>query len=209
MAGAIMKHSGSKGFTLLELLVAMAILGILLTLGSWGSAELLQRWQGWRGIQQLLDDCREAQAHAGRGNGSAMVGGALVSARSFLVFDVPGGRFTLYDWVDTDGDGRPENGESRRVWGRELPPGVRFGLVSGVDRKACGNATGAPAAAVTFGSAGYPPCDGRPCLKFDQQGFSSMGPGAIYLVDGAQSYALTATRPGHFTTCRWDGREWR
>jgi len=49
-------------------------------------------------------------------------------------------------------------------------------------------------AAISFGTDAYPPCNGRPCLKFDQQGFSAMGPGAVYLVDGTQSFALTATR---------------
>lgn len=209
MARPLSMPAGSRGVTLLELLVAVAILGTLLALGGWGSAAVLQRWQGWRGIQQVLDDCREAQARAERGSGTALQGGALVTARSFLVFDPPAGRFALYDWEDADGDGRPEAGESRRVWSRELPPGVRFGWAAGIDRKACGNAPGVPAAAVTFGSAGYPPCDGRPCLRFDHQGFSAMGPGAVYLVDGAQSYALTATRPGHFTSCRWDGAAWR
>jgi prepilin-type N-terminal cleavage/methylation domain-containing protein len=198
-----------RGTTLLELLIALAIVGILLAAGSWGSAEVIQRWQSWRGAQQVLEDLREAQAHAERSGGFALNGGALVMARSFLVFEPEGRRYALFAWQDGDGDGEPEAGETRRVWGRELPPAVRFGWATGVDRKACSNADGSPSVPVTFGTAGYPPCGGRPCLKFDQQGFSSMGPGAVYLADGDQSYALTATRPGHFTMCRWDGSQWR
>jgi DNA repair protein RadC len=37
-------------------------------------------------------------------------------------------------------------------------------------------------------------------------GFSVMGPGAVYLNLGEQSLAVTGTRPGHFTLCEWDGR---
>jgi len=136
-------------------------------------------------------------------------GGALVTTRSFLVFEPDQRRYALFDWQDADGDGTPEAGESRRIWTRELPPAVRFGWATGINRKACSNQSGAPASAITFGTAGYPPCEGRPCLKFDQQGYSSMGPGAVYLVDDRQSFALTGTRPGHFTVCRWDGSAWR
>lgn len=198
-----------RGLTLLELLVVLAIVGILVAAGSWGSAGVVQRWQVWRGGQQVLEDFKEAQAHAERGGGLVLSGGALVTARSFLVFEPEIRRYVLYDWHDADGDGRPEADESRRIWTRELPPAVHFGWAAGIDRKACSNGAGPPSAAITFGTAGYPPCEGRPCLKFDHQGFSAIGPGAVYLVDGAHSFALTATRPGHFTLCRWDGQQWR
>lgn len=203
------RAANQRGVTLLELLVALAIVGILLAVASWGSAEVVQRWQTWRGAQQVLEDLREAQAHAERSGGFVFNGGALVTARSFLVFEPEMKRYGLFAWQDSDGDGVPEVGESRRIWSRVLPPAVNFGWAAGVDRKACSNGDGTPTLPITFGTTGYPPCEGRPCLKFDKQGFSSMGPGAVYLVDGNQSFALTATRPGHFTLCRWDGRQWR
>jgi prepilin-type N-terminal cleavage/methylation domain-containing protein len=198
-----------RAFTLLELLVVLAILGLLAVAGGWGSSQVVRRWQAWRGVQQVLEDFKEAQAQAERAGSQGFNGGTLEMARSFLVFEPNARRYQLYRWQDRDGDGRPGDGESSRVWSRELPPSVRFGWVAGVDRKACSNGEGSPAAAVTFGTADYPPCNGRPCLKFDQLGFSAMGPGAVYLVDGEGSFALTATHAGHFTVCRWDGRQWR
>ena len=197
-----------RGITLLELLLVLTIVGIVATTAIWGSRQTVQRWQAWRGVHQVLEDFKEAQAQAERAGGVALDGGALVTARSFLVFEPEARRYLLYRWQDSNGDGRPGEGESRRIWTRQLPPTVTFGWDTEIDRKACSNSEGRPAAAVTFGTAGYPPCSGRPCLKFDQQGFSSIGPGAVYLVDGGQSFALTATRPGHFTLCRWDGRQW-
>lgn len=198
-----------RGLTVLELLLALAVAAILAAAGHWGSAQLLQRWQLWLGGQQLLEDLKSAQARAERGNGFAYRNGALVMTRSFLVFEPEARRYTLFDWVDDNGDGTPEAGEARRVWLRELPAGVAFGWRRGISLKACGNAPGAPAAPVTFGTAGYPPCGGLPCLKFDQQGYSSIGPGGIYLTAGAESLALTATRPGHFTMCRWEESRWQ
>ena len=204
----MMAIDARRGLTVLELLMVLAIIGILMTAGGWGTAEVVQRWQTWRGGQQVLEDFKEAQARAERGGGFVFNGGGLVMAKSFLVIEPEARRYALYDWHDADGDGQPEDGESRRIWTRELPPAVHFGWAAGIDRKACSNAAGTPSAAITFGTAAYPPCNGRPCLKFDQQGFSTMGPGAVYLVDGTQSFALTATRPGHFTLCRWDGSQW-
>jgi len=143
--------------------------------GKLGTAVVVQRWQTWRGGQQVLEDFKEAQARAERGGGFVFSGGTLVTARSFLVFEPETRRYGLYDWHDADGDGQPEAGESTRIWIRELPPAVHFGWAVGINYKACSNVAGTPSAAITFGTAAYPPCNGRPCLKFDQQGSAPWG----------------------------------
>lgn len=198
-----------RGLTVLELLLALAVTAILAVIGHWGSAALLQRWQLWLAGHQLLEDLKMAQARAERGNGFTYRNGVLVVTRNFLTFESDARRYALFEWVDENGDGTPASGETRRLWLRELPTGVDFGWRGGINLKACSNSPGAPTAPVTFGTAGYPPCGGLPCLKFDQQGYSSIGPGGIYLTAGEGSLALTATRPGHFSMCRWDGSRWR
>ena len=45
-------------------------------------------------------------------------------------------------------------------------------------------------------------------VKFDDNGFSVMGPGAVYLSNGKKTHAITVTRPGHITVCAWNGQRW-
>ena len=68
---------------------------------------------------------------------------------------------------------------------------------------------GAPTSAITFASPAYEPCADRPCIKFDQHGFSVIGPGAVYLREGEQTLAITGTRPGHFAMCEWGVERWK
>lgn len=197
-----------RGFSLLELLLVLALVGALLCLGSWGSAAWVRRWQVTRGVGQLYEDLKQAQTTAEQAGNTALVDGALVARRSFLVFNPEQTRYSLYQWQDVDGDGVPQPGENRRIWERQLPPGVEFAVAEGIGLRACSNQPGAPSGPITFNTAGYPPCLGQPCIKFDNQGFSVMGPGAAYLTNGDRHVALTLTRPGHFTLCRWDGSRW-
>lgn len=204
-----MRHlPGAAGFTLLELLCVMAISGVLLTITAWGSGAILRDWQVQRAAQQMLEDLKSAQRHAELRGSSILSDGRLHSRRSFLVFAPSSNSYALYGWQDDNGSGTAEPGESALIWRRDLPPGVSFGWSAAVDRKACSNPSGVPGGAVTFASPTYPPCDDRPCVKFDSHGFSVMGPGSIYLNRAESSYALSMTRTGLPTLCKWRGGRW-
>ncbi|PLX80963.1 MAG: hypothetical protein C0614_07030 [Desulfuromonas sp.] len=208
MAPALSREKASPGFTLIELLTTLALIGVVLCIGDWGASIWLRNGQVDRAAQQIYEDIKQAQAVAEQSGSLTLVNGSLLTQRSFLVFQSDES-YALYHWRDSDNDGEPELSESRQVWSRHLPNDVSFDLASGIDRKACSNQTGTTSSAVTFASPGYPPCQDQPCIKFDHQGFSVIGPGAVYLSDGRRSMALTLTRPGHITLCRWNGAEWQ
>jgi prepilin-type N-terminal cleavage/methylation domain-containing protein len=197
------------GFTLLELLLVLSLLGIMAALATWGGQEFARDWQLKRAGHQMLEDLKALQARAEGSSSLTLNNGSLVMQRTFLVFDPAASVYTAYVWQDGNADGMTEAGEAERLWQNRLPPGVSFGWASGIDRRACSNSSGAPGSAVSFASPNYAPCDDKPCIKLDNNGFSVMGPGAVYLTQGGQSLAITGTRPGHFTLCEWDGARWK
>ena len=199
----------AHGFTLLELLVVIAIVGVMASIASWANSKLMRAWQLKRSGHQLYEDLKTVQSRAERSGSMTISGGALVSQRVFLVFDQNARSYATFDWQDHNGNGIAETGESVMVQETALPRGVAFDWASDVNRRACSNANNPPASAISFASPNTPPCNNRPCIKFDHNGFSVMGPGAIYLSDGENSLAITATRPGHFTMCEWNGERWR
>jgi prepilin-type N-terminal cleavage/methylation domain-containing protein len=199
----------ARGFTLLELLLVMSLLGIMAALATWGGQTFARDWQLKRAGHQVLEDLKALQGRAEGGGSMTLKNGVLVLQRTFLVFDLDASVYTAYAWQDGNANGVAETGEADLLWQNSLPPGVSFGWASGIDRRACSNSSGAPGSAVSFSSPNYSPCDDKPCIKFDSNGFSMMGPGAVYLTLGEQSLAVTGTRPGHFTLCEWDGRRWR
>lgn len=200
--------AASKGFTLLELLVVMAMIGILSTVAAWGSRQVIRDWRLKRAGHLLYEDLKAVQAKAEMSGGLTVNRGQLVTQRTFVVFEPTERRYAAFRWRDENVNGVPEAGEAREVWQKNLPQGISFAWQPGVNRRACSNNNSPPGAAVTFSAPDYSPCNDRPCIKFDQNGFSNMGPGAIYLSDGQQSLAITLTRPGHFTMCEWNGDRW-
>lgn len=205
----MMLGNRSRGFTLLELLLVLAMIGILTSVATWGGGLFAQGWRLKRAGHQLLEDLKAVQGRAEMSGSLTMSNGALVQQRTFFAFDASTQSYLAYRWQDHDGDGVAESGESAQLWQKALPPGVAFGWATGIERRACSNVSGAPTNAISFSSPTYAPCDDRPCIKFDQHGFSVMGPGAVYLYEGGQTLAITGTRPGHFTMCEWGGERWR
>lgn len=197
------------GFTLLELLLVLSLIGIMAGIVTWGGQKMVRDWQLKRAAHQLFEDLKAIQGRAEGSGSMTLNNGSLVMQRLFLVFDPDAGAYSAYTWQDGNANGVAETGEADLLWQNKLPQGVVFGWAHGIDRRACSNVNGAPGSAVSFASPNYAPCDDKPCIKFDNNGFSVMGPGAVYLNQGEQTLAITGTRPGHFTLCEWDGGWWR
>ncbi|WP_020674720.1 pilus assembly FimT family protein [Geopsychrobacter electrodiphilus] len=205
-----MNGQGQQGFTLLEMLVVVSVMGIIAALAAPNLHDYIARWQVRRAANQVYDDLQKAQQAALQaGNYGLNSAGRLAEKKLFWVFNVTNRSYQTFRWEDEDGDGTPDAGEATPLFMSTLPENVSFGMVSGVTRTACGDSVGSPAAAITFSAPGYPPCNDSPSLRFNKFGFSETGPGGIYLTKGEVSYALSMTRPGNITMCRWDGAHWR
>lgn len=206
------------GFTLLELLIVLALAGVLSVLGGSVLMNLQRNWQLRKAANDLLEDLRLAQNLAARQGDYAREAGHFVATRTFLYFDVAGRRYRIDRWTDANpgnpaktDNGKPDPGdllEAVRDW-QSLPPGIAFGTATPA-RAACGDSGDLrPDRTVTFSPGGDPPCEGRPCLRLNRLGFSETGPGAVYLTDGRQSYGLRMLRSGSLDLCRHLGGGWR
>lgn len=204
-----MTPRAQHGFTLLELLFVISLVSLLGLTGYWWASQAIRKAQLQRAGHQVLEDIKALQGHAERSGGTTAHGGLLVQQRAVLVFDPPSARYAAYSWIDSDADGVATSDETRLVWDRSLPKGVSFGWPDGTNRRACSNTAGLPGNTVSFSSPAAPPCDNLPCIRFDGGGFSVMGPGAIYLRHEQRGMAISGTRAGHFTLCRWNGSLWQ
>lgn len=195
---------------MIEMLIVLSIMGIIGAFALSGLHRYIARWQVRNAANQVYDDLQKAQQAALQGgNYGLSSSGRLAEKRLFWVFDDVAGSYQIFRWQDDDGDGTPDVGESTPLFASRLPGEVRFGMVAGVTRTACGDALGAPSGAITFSAPNYSPCDSKRSIRLNKSGFSETGPGGIYLSKGGVSYALTMTRPGNITMCRWDGGHWR
>jgi prepilin-type N-terminal cleavage/methylation domain-containing protein len=122
-----------KGFTLIELMVAITILGLVLAVGTPPIARYMRHFQSKDTAQLVASILRQARGRAIHERNNYIAYFSL-SARTITILDDDGGGGGNPDdagFVPTNrGNGRADNGE--RVYGPyELPAGQVFGLIGG------------------------------------------------------------------------------
>ena len=107
-----MHFARNKGFTLVELMFVILILGLTLAISLPGFGRFLQTWKLHGEVDQFASILRTARSAAVMRNVDAV-----------FQFDVNNGTYFYYE--DNDGDGQRDNSEYRSTI-FSLPPGIRF-----------------------------------------------------------------------------------
>jgi prepilin-type N-terminal cleavage/methylation domain-containing protein len=203
----------TSGFTLIELLIAISIGAVLVLLAAPAFFEAFA--PGLKSsAQNLAADLRFAQNEAVRQGDASPGGGSFRERKVFVVFDIENNRYSAWRWEDSNGNNMRDAGEFNpdlgadpagdapvRTWA--LAAGVHFSIHSGVMKSACSGSGPAPGNSVSFQPDPNPPCNGRPCIRFNGRGFMEGLNGAAYLSNGNDAYAVSANRAGLFSSCKW------
>ncbi len=217
---------GDRGLTVLELMVVVVVIAVLTAIAiPTLYSQLISSGKVGSAASNLYDDIKWAQSEAQKqGSMAISTGGSLRRRGLFVVFDQGSNSYSIWRWQDEDGDNLPEADELAPDFNNPnndgaiktvtLDNNVTFGFGSGVSKKACSNASGAPSGAIVnvSTSIGLPPCNGLPCIQFDAKGFikGQSGDIVIYLTNNKYSYAITADSiAGIFKMCKWAADNWQ
>ncbi|BCR04647.1 hypothetical protein DESUT3_17160 [Desulfuromonas versatilis] len=200
----------ARGFTLIEMIVTIAVAGILLATAGLTLLPLVRSWQVRTAANQVYDDLGRAQSLAMRTGEYTLAGGQFQQNRVFVAFNGAANSYAAFTCTDANNNGNfNDAGECTQAFSGTLPSNVAFGVGSGVNKTACNNAGAAPAQNITYAPIAGAPCNGSPCLRMNKLGFSEAGGGQIYLTRSGKSYAVSGTRPGNFSVCSWNGSSWQ
>jgi prepilin-type N-terminal cleavage/methylation domain-containing protein len=195
-----LRRDNTSGFTLIELMIVMALMGLLVAIGA-PRFEALNRINRLKtGVRQVAISIQNARLTAISANRRCYMDfalGTLTPADSF---------FTV--WLDVNGDQMYDNGEidSTRIGlpdtkdgyqGMKLPRGVAFGA---------GNASSGPdGMALVSDGVDF---DGTDLLGFNARGEGTTG--VIYLkAEDGTTFAITVSRMGRVRTWQWGDNQWK
>ena len=178
-----MSFLNERAFTVIELMIVLAIVGILATLSLEGYKALLERHQLQGVSRMLVSDLRSIQQQA-----------LITRQRYWILFDPEHSEYSV--WAAGAGEDRLY----RRV---KIPTPVRFGTAPEVLGPPGDPAEITETDGVTFR-------DNR--LVFMPSGDLGTGAGTIYITDnpkGTGTRAVTVTVAGHVRHYGWTGSDWR
>ena len=193
----------NSGFTLIELMIALTILAIVITIGSPSISGFVQEGRIKSGARAVAVSIQTARLKAISGNRRCyldLAPGSLTPTDSF---------YTI--WLDTNGNQTYDGGEvdSTRLalpdtrsgfGGFMLPRGVSFGV----------GGTSPPS---TGPDAGAIPADGVDFVGSDKAWFNSRGEGtagSVFLTgENGSNYAVTVSNLGAVRTWRWEDNQWK
>lgn len=223
-----MRRKPQAGFTLIELLVVIGVMSILLAIGSGVMSRQFRNWNLRNTANKVLEDLRTAQTEAiKRGDYEARAasgGQRFIQQNVFVVFNTAAGSYQAVLWQDDDGDGSSDATDGNNypdaadtyqtLFSNALGAGFSFNSGPATTSACTGSSAINPvgSASITFNTAGYPPCNGSPCIRFDGHGnLANVGAagGNIYITNGQRTYAVNSLRPGFFRMCWTEGSGWQ
>jgi prepilin-type N-terminal cleavage/methylation domain-containing protein len=177
-----------RAFTLVELMIALAIAGILTALTLEGHKALLARYQLQGVSRMLFFDLRMVQQQA-----------LATRRRHWVDFDPGLGSYSV--WMT--GADRSADSEKRLVRQTKLPGSVRFGAAPGVKGPPSDPEEITDPDGITFRN--------NRLVFMPGGGLGTMA-GTVYLTEDSrdrQTHAITVTVSGHARLYGWTGSGWR
>jgi len=219
-----------KGITVVEIVVVIAIIALLLGFGT----PAFFSWLGQQKVEniaiQLYTDIKWAQSEAQKQGSYGLDNTDLTDVKTlkrkvFVDLNTTNSSYSIWRWQDDDEDGVADNGEFSPDFGYQVNSdgalktvtdmkGVKFDLLSGINKIACSNNAGTPSGAIvnindcpntTTNLSGK-------CIIFNSIGFyEGADNAAIYLSNGKHAYAISLNVTGTLQLCRWDedAGEWK
>lgn len=191
-----LRGNGERGVTLLELLISIAIVAILISLGI-PNLRLFREKERIKGTANtLLSDVHFARMKA------------METGYVAIIFDSSDDRYSIAMWEDSNGNTEIEQSELTFIKTVSFKGGIEFGVNDDVNLTACSNTEeDPPSDGISFEYS-----SGDNILLFNKRGYpvskTETTGGAVYIHNNFRTYAISVGAGGLTKKCVWDGESW-